>query len=210
MSICIVSSNHVELFKVLKLLRITNISMNIPNILTYIRISLIPAIVVVFYLPWHFSHLLAASIFTFACVTDWVDGYLARNLHQTTKFGAFLDPVADKLIITIALVLIVAEIGEAYVAFPAAIIICREIVISALREWMAEIGKHASVAVSFIGKIKTTLQMVAVGLLLWYNPGEGIKLLIYGMILLYFAAGMTIWSMAMYLKAAWPSLTKDN
>lgn len=186
--------------------------MNIPNILTFIRIFLIPTIVFAFYLPGKFGHTLAATIFVVAALTDWIDGYLARNLNQTTKFGEFLDPVADKLVVAIALVLIVGELGKAYIAIPAAVIIGREIAISALREWMADIGKKTSVAVSYVGKIKTTLQMLAVGLLLLYCPkcGDGYKFLVFGLILLYLAAGMTLWSMYMYLKTAWPDLTKGD
>ena len=186
--------------------------MSIPNSLTYIRIFLIPAIVIAFYLPGKFGHIAATIIFAGACFTDWFDGYLARNLNQLTKFGAFLDPVADKLIISIALVLIVAELGKAYVAIPAAIIIGREIAISALREWMADIGKRTSVAVSYVAKIKTTLQMLAVGSLLLYCPGcnVGHKFLILGLLLLYVSAGMTLWSMYMYIKVAWPDLTDGN
>lgn len=184
--------------------------MNIPILLTYTRIFLIPAIVIAFYIPGNFGHLLAAIIFAFASLTDWFDGYLARNLNQTTKFGAFLDPVADKLIISIALVLVVAEIGKAYIAIPAAVIIGREIIISSLREWMAEIGKRTSIAVSYIAKVKTALQMLAVGLLLLHRPGYGNRLFIYGMILLYLVVGMTLWSMFMYIKTAWPDLTKGN
>ena len=186
--------------------------MNIPNLFTYIRIFLIPAIVVVFYIPGKFGHILATIIFAGAALTDWVDGYLARNLNQSTKFGAFLDPVADKLIVSIALILVVAELGKAYIAIPAAVVIGGEIVISALREWMADIGKRTSVAVSYIGKIKTVLQMLAVGLLLLYCPkcAAGYKYLIFGLAFLYLAAGMTLWSMYMYIKAAWPDLTKSD
>ncbi|MBU0745061.1 MAG: CDP-diacylglycerol--glycerol-3-phosphate 3-phosphatidyltransferase [Gammaproteobacteria bacterium] len=186
--------------------------MSIPNLLTYLRLALVPAIVFAFYLPGKFGHMLAAIIFAVAAVTDFIDGYLARNLNQTTRFGAFLDPVADKLVVTIALILVVGELGKAYMAIPAAVIIGREIAISALREWMADIGKRTSVAVSYIGKLKTTLQMLAVGLLLLYCPkcSYGDKYLILGLILLYLAAGMTLWSMYMYLKAAWPDLTKAD
>jgi CDP-diacylglycerol---glycerol-3-phosphate 3-phosphatidyltransferase len=185
--------------------------MNIPILLTYFRILLIPAIVLVFYLPGNFGHILATIIFAFASLTDWFDGYLARNLNQATKFGAFLDPVADKLVIVVALILIVAEIGRAYIAIPAAVIVGREIVISSLREWMAEIGKKTSMAVSRIAKIKTTLQMFAVGSLLLYGyPAQGTIFLIIGVILLYLAVGMTLWSMYMYLKVAWPDLTKND
>jgi len=185
--------------------------MSIPNLLTLFRILLIPAIVVAFYTPSRFGNVIAASIFVVASLTDWVDGYLARNLNQITRFGAFLDPVADKLVISIALILLVSEIGRAYIAIPVAVIIGREITISALREWMADIGKRTSMAVSYIAKIKTTLQMVAVGLLLLYSPssGDGYLLLIFGMVLLYLATGMTLWSMYMYIKVAWPDLTKN-
>lgn len=184
--------------------------MNVPTLLTYIRIFLIPAIVFAFYIPGKSGHILATIVFIVAALTDWFDGYLARNLNQTTRFGMFLDPVADKLIISVALILVVAEIGKAYIAIPAAIIVGREIVISALREWMAEIGKNASVAVSYVAKIKTTLQMFAVGSLLLHCPAYGNKFLIIGIILLYFAVGLTLWSMYMYIKTAWPDLMKSN
>lgn len=181
--------------------------MNIPNILTFIRIFLIPAFVLAFYLPWHYANVTAASIFVLAAITDWLDGYLARNLNQTTALGAFLDPVADKLIIATALVLIVGELGSAYVAIPAAIIVGREIAVSALREWMAELGKRASVAVGFVGKVKTTVQMIALILLLLYQPQQQIYLKFLGIFALYLAAILTLWSMIMYLKIAWPDLT---
>jgi CDP-diacylglycerol--glycerol-3-phosphate 3-phosphatidyltransferase len=184
--------------------------MNVPILLTYIRIFLIPTIVIAFYFPGSFGHVLATIIFACAAMTDWLDGYLARNLNQATKFGMFLDPVADKLIITIALILIVAETGKAYIAIPAAVIIGREIIVSSLREWMAEIGKKTSVAVCRVAKIKTTLQMFAVGSLLLHYPAFGNKFLILGVILLYLAVGMTLWSMYMYLKTAWPDLIKNN
>lgn len=183
--------------------------MNIPLILTYLRIILIPAIVIVFYLPVGFAHLAAAIIFILAAITDWLDGYLARSLNQTTKLGAFLDPVADKLVIATALVIIVGEFCAAYLVIPAAIIIGREIIVSALREWMAEIGKRTSVAVSRIGKIKTILQMLSIILLLLYQPHHIILIKISGIILLYIAAILTLWSMIMYLKAAWPDLTSS-
>ncbi len=183
--------------------------MNVPLLLTYMRIFLIPAIVIAFYIPDRFGHIVATILFALAALTDWFDGYLARNLNQTTKFGTFLDPVADKLVVSVALILIVAEIGKAYIVIPAAVIIGREIIISALREWMAEIGKKTSTAVCLIAKIKTTLQMFAVGSLLLYCPTFGNTFLILGVILLYFAVGLTLWSMYMYLKTAWPDLTKD-
>lgn len=178
----------------------------IPTLLTLFRICIIPLIVLAYYLPWHWGHLLAAILFGVACFTDWLDGYLARNLGQTTRFGAFLDPVADKLMVAVALVLVVGQIGMAYLTIPAAIIVGREIIISALREWMAELGKRTSVAVSFIGKIKTSIQMLALILLLTCDSRHDLVLLP-GCILLYIAALLTLWSMAIYMKAAWSDLT---
>ena len=165
-----------------------------------------------FYLPGKLGHLLATVIFMIAAITDWVDGYLARSFNQATKLGEFLDPVADKLVVAVALILVVAELGTSYVAVPATIIICREIAVSALREWMAELGKRASVAVSFISKIKTTLQMTSIAMLLYYCPrcGDRSGYLISGLILLYLAAGMTLWTMYLYLKASWQYLTSED
>lgn len=183
--------------------------MNLPNILTLSRIGMIPVFVVVFYLPFEWRFLVSAAIFALAGATDWLDGYLARKLNQGTPFGAFLDPVADKLMVAVALTLLVEEHHSMILTIPATIIIGREIVISALREWMAEMGKRASVAVSYIGKIKTTAQMVSIIMLLAFplgTPGA-----IAGEILLYIAAILTLWSMFLYLKAAWPDLfPKEN
>jgi CDP-diacylglycerol--glycerol-3-phosphate 3-phosphatidyltransferase len=180
--------------------------MNVPNLLTLIRVGLIPIFVIVFYLPWKGAHILSALIFTLAAVTDWLDGYLARVLKQTSAFGKFLDPVADKLMVAVALVLIVGQYQgefEITLAIPAAIIVGREIVISALREWMAEIGKSRSVAVSFLGKVKTTFQMIALIILLaqpvHFFQGILINL---GILLLWLAALLTLWSMVIYLRAA--------
>jgi CDP-diacylglycerol--glycerol-3-phosphate 3-phosphatidyltransferase len=181
--------------------------MNVPNILTCLRIVLIPCIVVLYYLPYHWSLYAAAGTFALAAVTDWLDGYLARRWNQSTALGAFLDPVADKLMVSVALVMLVESYAEPFLTIPAVIIIGREIVISALREWMAELGKRASVAVSMIGKIKTTLQMLAIFLLLGTTPGSQESY--YGIATLYAAALLTIWSMVMYLKAAWPELKND-
>ena len=181
--------------------------MNIPNILSLMRIILIPIFVGSFYLPVELSRIVASSVFLLACLTDLLDGYLARNLRQATKLGAFLDPVADKLIVAVALVLIVGEFGKAYLAVPAAVIVGREIMVSALREWMAEIGKRTSVAVGFVGKIKTTAQMAAIVSFLLYKPGDHLIFFILGTFLLYIAACLTLWSMVMYIKAAWPDLT---
>lgn len=181
-------------------------TMNIPNFFTLLRIMLIPVMVIFFYLPVHWGHWASAVIFSVAAATDWLDGFLARNLKQVSALGTFLDPVADKLIVAIALVMLVGEKNLPYLAIPAAVIVGREIVISALREWMAEIGKRASVAVSYIGKLKTSLQMIALILLLAYQPGQYI-IGVVGYVLLYVAAVLTLWSMVMYLKASWSDLT---
>ncbi|MFV0276386.1 MAG: CDP-diacylglycerol--glycerol-3-phosphate 3-phosphatidyltransferase [Parahaliea sp.] len=179
--------------------------LNIPNTLTLMRILLIPVLVVVFYLPFERHLLAAAGIFTAAAITDWFDGYLARKLGQMTNFGAFLDPVADKLMVAVALVLLVERHSNILFTLAACVIIGREIVISALREWMAELGKRTSVAVSYIGKIKTTFQMLAIIGLLAVDPSASDEnwLLALSYILLYTAAVLTLWSMVVYLKAAW-------
>lgn len=181
--------------------------MNIPNILTLARIVFIPLLVILFYLPYAWSLLLTAALFGLAALTDWLDGYLARRWDQSTPFGAFLDPVADKVMVAVALALLIERFETPLLTLPALVIIGREIVISALREWMAEMGKRNNVAVSWVGKIKTTLQMIALLLLLSSMPGSLIANL--GIITLYFAAGLTLWSMLLYLRAAWPELTKS-
>jgi CDP-diacylglycerol--glycerol-3-phosphate 3-phosphatidyltransferase len=178
--------------------------MNLPNILTISRIIMIPVFVVIFYLPAEWSYLISATIFALAALTDWLDGYLARKLNQSTPFGAFLDPVADKLMVAVALAVLIEEHSAIVLTIPATIIIGREIVISALREWMAEVGSRASVAVSYIGKVKTTAQMAAIVGLLAFPPGDILSNIALG--LLYVAAGLTLWSMGLYLKAAWPDL----
>ena len=178
--------------------------MNIPNTLTISRIAMIPILVLVFYWPFENHQQVAAGIFALAAITDWFDGYMARKLAQMTEFGAFLDPVADKLMVAVALVLLVEQHDTILFTLAASVIIGREIVISALREWMAELGQRTSVAVSYIGKVKTFVQMVAIIGLLALDPTEHpawMLLLAYGM--LYAAAGFTLWSMAVYLKAAW-------
>lgn len=179
--------------------------MNIPNLLTLLRIILIPVFVAVYYLPGEWGNITAAIVFLIAGITDWLDGYLARVLNQSSAFGAFLDPVADKLMVAFALVLLVSDPNLPYLAIPAAIIVCREIAVSALREWMAELGKRASVAVSFVGKVKTVSQMFSIVLLLACNPLHAGLLMVVGYASLYLAALLTLWSMIMYLKAAWPS-----
>lgn len=180
--------------------------LTIPNMLTLLRIFLIPVFVLVFYTRYEWSAFASAVIFAFAGITDWIDGYLARKMGQSTKLGAFLDPVADKLMVAAALVLLVEQHASALLAIPAIVIISREITISALREWMAELGKRASVAVSYIGKIKTGAQMVAITGLLANEPSLDNWLVWLAYLLLYIATGLTLWSMLVYLKAAWPDL----
>jgi CDP-diacylglycerol--glycerol-3-phosphate 3-phosphatidyltransferase/cardiolipin synthase len=184
--------------------------LNIPNYLTLFRIALIPVFVLMFYLPFTWSHFATALIFGLAAITDWLDGYLARRLGQMSRFGAFLDPVADKLMVAVALVLLVQENPTMLLAIPALVIIGREIAISALREWMAEIGERAHVAVSFIGKFKTTVQMIAILLLLYHAPIGPLPVYGIGVVLLYIAALLTLWSMFAYLRAAWPMLTDKS
>ncbi len=178
--------------------------LNIPNALTMMRIFLIPVLVLVFYLPFHKHLMVAAVIFAVAAITDWLDGYLARRLGQTSAFGAFLDPVADKLMVAVALVLLVERHSTLLFTLAACVIIGREIVISALREWMAELGERTSVAVSYIGKVKTAFQMVAITGLLAIDPRTNENwLLVLCYLTLYVAAALTLWSMVVYLRAAW-------
>lgn len=166
--------------------------------------------VLAFYAPFGWSNELATLIFALAAVTDWFDGYLARKLGETSRFGAFLDPVADKLIVAAALIMLVQADPGAWLVVPAIVIISREIAISALREWMAEIGERAQVAVNNIGKYKTTAQMAALLLMLFRDPVAGLPVYAIGLVLLYVAAGLTVWSALVYLRAAWPALNGDN
>jgi CDP-diacylglycerol--glycerol-3-phosphate 3-phosphatidyltransferase len=182
------------------------IMLNIPNLITLFRLVLIPFILVAYYWPSESRYLWASGLFMLAAATDWLDGFLARKLNQTTPFGAFLDPVADKVTVAVALVVLVESYSELWLTVPAIIIISREIVISALREWMAETGKSAHIAVSYIGKVKTTMQMGAIVFLLATPPGTLISTL--GLVMLYAAAVLTIWSMVLYLSAAWSQLKK--
>ena len=186
------------------------VRLSLPNILTSMRIAMIPILVILFYfLNVEWRYIAAAIVFTIASITDWLDGYLARKLGQTTAFGAFLDPVADKLIVAVALVLLVEIHASAALAIPAIVIVSREIVVSALREWMAKYSSMRSVAVSLLGKIKTGFQMTAIVILLGCGPaGLDNPAVILGYILLYAAAILTIWSMCEYLKIAWPDLSK--
>lgn len=177
---------------------------NVPNSLTIFRIALIPVFVVVYYLPMNWANLACASIFALAAATDWLDGYLARRLSQSTQFGAFLDPVADKLMVICALTMLVEHTQDPIITIPAMVMICREILISALREWMAEIGKRAAVKVSIVGKWKTMAQLAALTGLL---TGLGGGVYVTSLVLLYAAVVLTFWSMFVYLNAAWPALT---
>ena len=181
--------------------------MNIPNALTVFRLALIPVFVLVFLLPFGWSAPASAMIFVLAAVTDWLDGYLARKLNQSTPFGAFLDPVADKLMVAIALILMVEQQDRMLFTLPALVVVAREILVSALREWMADIGKRASVKVSFVGKVKTTVQMIAITVLLAVEPSPS-ALFYLGYILLYVAVFLTIWSAGLYVRAAWQDLSK--
>ncbi|WP_340680095.1 CDP-diacylglycerol--glycerol-3-phosphate 3-phosphatidyltransferase [Paraglaciecola sp.] len=181
----------------------------IPNIITMIRVMLIPVFVAVYFLDWKWAHQAGAFIFWFAAITDWVDGYLARKLQQTTPFGAFLDPVADKLIVATALLLITHTYASIWITVPAILLLAREVYISALREWMGQQGKHELVKVSFTGKAKTMAQMLAlIGLLseTQYFMGVPIYWVTLGYGLLYFAAVLSLWSMVVYTLAAWKDL----
>ncbi len=182
--------------------------MKTPNILTLLRIALIPMLVILFYLPFHWANLACGLVFAIACFTDWLDGFVARKLDQTTKLGAFLDPVADKLIVAVALVLVSVEYNTAFVTIPAIVIISREIVISALREWMAELGKRSNVKVSSLGKIKTAMQMLSIFILLVVEHDTYFSLA--GIVALYLSALLTIWSMFIYLKAAWSDFKQHS
>jgi CDP-diacylglycerol--glycerol-3-phosphate 3-phosphatidyltransferase len=182
--------------------------LNLPNIITITRILLIPIFVVIFFLANSWSYWLSATLFALAAATDWLDGYLARKLSQTTPFGAFIDPVADKLIVVSALVVLIAHHNSIWLTLPGLVIIGREIVISALREWMAEMNDSVAISVSYLGKIKTTLQMVAITMLLSYPPMFMSLWVQAGYLMIYLAAVMTLWSMTQYLRAAWPSLTR--
>ncbi|MBI5007300.1 MAG: CDP-diacylglycerol--glycerol-3-phosphate 3-phosphatidyltransferase [Nitrosomonadales bacterium] len=187
--------------------------LNIPNLLTWFRIMMIPVFVGVFYvsdetLSMHHKHMLSTFLFGLAAVTDWLDGYLARTLNQGSAFGAFLDPVADKLMVAAALIVLV-KLGlvDVIIAF---IIIGREITISALREWMAQLGESKSVAVSMLGKLKTAFQMLAIMFLLYQEPLLGVSTLWWGNVLIYLAAVLTLWSMVYYLMLAMPQIRKKT
>ncbi|QNP40928.1 CDP-diacylglycerol--glycerol-3-phosphate 3-phosphatidyltransferase [Lysobacter solisilvae (ex Woo and Kim 2020)] len=187
--------------------------LTVPTLLTLLRILLIPVLVLVFYLPFKWTNFAAAFVFILASVTDWLDGWIARAYNQSSAFGAFLDPVADKLMVAVALLLIVQKHPTPWMALWAAVIVGREIAVSALREWMAELGQRAKVKVASIGKIKTIVQMVALTILLYFVPDKfgdkpSIPFVI-GDWMLAVAALLTLWSGLAYLRAAWPALRED-
>jgi len=182
---------------------------NLPNILSLLRIALIPVLIGCYFLPYETAALWATIVFSIASLTDWLDGYLARKWNQTSPFGAFIDPVADKLIVSIALILVLFKTPEWYVLIPVVIIIGREITVSALREWMAEVGQRNAVKVSYVGKLKTAFQMLSIGCLIFHNSLFGLPIFEIGITLLYVASALTISSMWSYLKAAWP-IMKSN
>jgi len=183
-------------------------ALTLPNILTFIRIAAIPLVVILFYVPYHWADPAAGLLFAAAGITDSLDGYFARRMGLTSRLGAFLDPVADKLVVAVALVLLVSKDTRAVVVLTAVIIIGREITISALREWMAELGQRTKVAVSTLGKYKTILQIVGLSMMLyrwdlWILPTYQL-----GLYLTVLAAVLTLYSMVAYIRAAWPDLMK--
>ena len=183
---------------------------NIANTLTWLRIAAIPVVVWCFFSDLHFARPIAGAVFGLAAITDLLDGYVARRLGQTSKFGEFLDPVADKLMVAVVLVLLVQADPRIAVALTAAVIIGREITVSGLREWMAIIGERQSVAVSFSGKVKTMLQMFGIGFMVYERETFGLPIYESGFVLLLVAAAMTLWSMFVYIRAAWPLMTEKR
>ncbi|HEC30349.1 MAG TPA: CDP-diacylglycerol--glycerol-3-phosphate 3-phosphatidyltransferase [Gammaproteobacteria bacterium] len=187
--------------------------LNFPTILTLSRIAVIPVFIVIYYLPVDWSNVVCTALFILAAVTDWFDGYIARKYKLASRFGAFLDPVADKLMVAVVLILLVdrnpTNLPGLLLAIPAVIIVGREITISALREWMAELGERGKVSVSYVGKVKTAAQLFALPFMIHRDPLWGIPVAETGLLLLYVAAALTLWSMFLYIKGAWPVM-KDN
>ncbi|MFK8053671.1 MAG: CDP-diacylglycerol--glycerol-3-phosphate 3-phosphatidyltransferase [Woeseiaceae bacterium] len=182
--------------------------LNFANLITAFRIAAIPLCVLLYYLPFEWSRKAAALVFAAAAISDFFDGYIARRFNQMTPFGAFLDPVADKLIVAVALVLLVHTEGSWMMSVIAIIIIGREITVSALREWMASQQASSTVAVSLVGKVKTTFQLIGLSFMLWGDTLWGLPIMELGFIALLLAAAMTLWSMWIYLSAAWPVLRR--
>jgi CDP-diacylglycerol--glycerol-3-phosphate 3-phosphatidyltransferase len=183
---------------------------NLPNTLTWLRILMIPGVAILFYLPFWWAHPAAGVGFALAGITDSLDGYFARKLGLTSRLGAFLDPVADKLIVAAALVLIVSADSRWYVVIMAIVIIGREIAVSALREWMAEIGARGRIKVSVLGKYKTIMQIFGLSMMLFHHPLFGIPIYKLGVVLTAIAAVLTLWSMILYLRLAWPELRDSS
>ena len=183
--------------------------MNIATFVTILRVLAIPVFIAIYYSSIPSSNLIAAVIFILASLTDWLDGYLARKLNQCSDFGAFLDPVADKLLVTATLVMLAANYTSPWFVAPAAIMVAREVLISALREWMSSTNQRDIVAVGYIGKLKTTAQMLAIIVLLAATPENFNWLLITGYVLIYISVILTLWSMFSYLKSAWPVIYED-
>jgi CDP-diacylglycerol--glycerol-3-phosphate 3-phosphatidyltransferase len=183
-----------------------------PTILTLFRIALLPVMIVVFYAGFHGANVAAALVFLLAALTDWLDGYVARRFNMGSAFGAFLDPVADKLMVAVTLFLLVQENPTPLLAVTSAVIVGREITISALREWMAEIGQRTRVNVATLGKIKTVMQIVAIVVLLYQHdlPPLELKLFHVGEVLLIIAAVLTIWSALVYIRTAWPLMRDER
>ncbi len=185
---------------------LTNV-MKLPTLLTLLRIALLPVIIAIFYSPYEWARPVSSMIFIVAGITDWLDGYLARLWNQESRFGAFLDPVADKLMVATALILLVEFDNSPWLTIPAIVIIGREITISALREWMAEMGQRGKVAVGWLGKVKTTSQIIALSCLLYLHDLFGLPIYQIGMVALYVATALTIWSMVGYMRAAFAPVT---
>ena len=186
--------------------------LNTPNLLTLFRMALIPVVVALYFIP--VAGVYVTAVFLLAGLTDWLDGYLARRLDQTSEFGAFLDPVADKLVVAVVLVLLVSDgdvlarvVSQKLFIVAVAVIMGREIAVSALREWVAQSGVQPSIAVSTLGKVKTTVQIIAIALLLYGQDLVGFPTLLVGESTLYVASALTIWSMVGYLKSAWPAIS---
>jgi CDP-diacylglycerol--glycerol-3-phosphate 3-phosphatidyltransferase len=188
--------------------------LTLPLILTLLRVAAIPVVLALFYWPLPYARQVATVIYGAACITDWFDGWLARRWQQTSKFGAFLDPVADKLLVAVCLVMLLHAAPEGatrgILALLVAIIIGREITISALREWMAELGQRTNIAVSRMGKVKTGFQMTAIGMMIWQVDTFHLPIYDLGYLLLFIAAVLTVWSMVMYLRAAWPMMQEGT
>jgi CDP-diacylglycerol--glycerol-3-phosphate 3-phosphatidyltransferase len=187
-------------------------TLTLPTMLTLVRIALVPVLVILFYLPFQWSNLACVVVFVAAAITDWADGYIARRHGQMSRFGQFLDPVADKIMVATALILLVErqEFYPVVFAIAAAIIIGREITISALREWMSEIGERNLITVSWPGKLKTGFQMTAIGFLLYHDDIWFLPIARIGELLLYIAAALTLWSMWTYLTSAWPAMSNEK